>query len=220
MQRFGLESGAMTACRFFVSNVEVYNERVRDLLVPTGASSDLEIRQDLQRGVHLPTVQRLAAESMDHVLDIIQQGMCGVGGRCGRGPTCAAAGQRNRAQGHTEMNAASSRSHSVVMIDVETQRPDSTSLAKGRLVLVDLAGSERLNKSGVSGERQREAQNINKSLSALGDVIAALGSKQVRAGAPRRRLLAPGGNAHRITSRSATRSSRTCCKTPSGRTTR
>jgi len=51
------------------------------------------------------------------------------------------------------MNAESSRSHSVVMIDVETVRPDAVSLAKGRLVLVDLAGSERLNKSGVSGER-------------------------------------------------------------------
>jgi kinesin family protein C2/C3 len=164
MRQTGLDSGAMTTCAFFVCNVEIYNERVRDLLTPsssTSTSTDLEIRQDLVLGVHLPTVKRMGASTMDEVLDIIAQG------------------QRNRAQGHTEMNHTSSRSHSVVMIDVETNRADAANVVnKGRLVLVDLAGSERLNKSGVSGERQREAQNINKSLSALGDVIAALGSKQ------------------------------------------
>jgi len=155
-----LVAGAMDACTVHVSNVEIYNERVRDLLVPAGSANDLEIRQDLTLGVHLPNVKRTPASSMDEVLDIIAQG------------------NRNRAQGHTDMNAQSSRSHSVVMIDVEIARKDFLAPAHGRLVLVDLAGSERLNKSGVSGERQREAQNINKSLSALGDVIAALGSKQ------------------------------------------
>jgi hypothetical protein len=72
------------------------------------------------------------------------------------------------------MNAASSRSHSVFAIMVETIDSVTKKTITGKMSLVDLAGSERADKTGAGAERLKEAQNINKSLSALGDVIAAL----------------------------------------------
>jgi len=72
------------------------------------------------------------------------------------------------------MNAESSRSHSIFSILVEVRDSTTKKTTMGKLSLVDLAGSERADKTGASGDRQKEAQSINKSLSALGDVIAAL----------------------------------------------
>ncbi|WJX65019.1 hypothetical protein P8452_49726 [Trifolium repens] len=86
-------------------------------------------------------------------------------------------GQRNRAVGATALNERSSRSHSVLTIHVRGRDLVSNSVLKGCLHLVDLAGSERVEKSEAVGERLKEAQHINKSLSALGDVISALAQK-------------------------------------------
>jgi hypothetical protein len=82
-----------------------------------------------------------------------------------------------RATNATAMNEASSRSHAVFMLYVRGTHEASGTALEGSLNLVDLAGSERLNRSCVEGARQREACAINKSLSALGDVFAALAAK-------------------------------------------
>merc|ERR1719498_1974903 len=78
-----------------------------------------------------------------------------------------------RAVGGTEMNAVSSRSHSIFALYLTGSNPELGSELHGALHLVDLAGSERLDKSGAVGDRLRETQNINKSLSSLADVFTA-----------------------------------------------
>jgi hypothetical protein len=78
----------------------------------------------------------------------------------------------------TQMNAHSSRSHLIFIIIVETTNKASKQVSTGKLTLCDLAGSERVKKSEASGEQMKEAQSINKSLSALGDVIEALTKQQ------------------------------------------
>ena len=83
-------------------------------------------------------------------------------------------GQRRRHVAATQMNIQSSRSHLIMSIVVEATDLQSLTQTKGKLTFVDLAGSERLKKSGSAGQQLKEAQAINKSLSALGDVISAL----------------------------------------------
>merc|ERR1719282_306442 len=85
------------------------------------------------------------------------------------------AGLANRSVGATNMNAESSRSHSLFMITIESLGADGDShIRVGKLNMVDLAGSERQGKTGATGDRLREATKINLSLSALGNVISAL----------------------------------------------
>merc|ERR1719253_12533 len=74
------------------------------------------------------------------------------------------------------MNADSSRSHLLLMINVEVADKVTSRTRSGKITIVDLAGSERLGKSGVSGDAQKEAIEINKSLTALGDVMMAITS--------------------------------------------
>ncbi|KAL1563861.1 Kinesin-like protein KIN-14P [Salvia divinorum] len=83
-------------------------------------------------------------------------------------------GLQNRAKSSTAMNERSSRSHSIVSIHTRGTDLKSGSSLRGSLHLVDLAGSERIDRSEVTGDRLKEAQHINKSLSALGDVVFAL----------------------------------------------
>ncbi|KAL2902589.1 Kinesin-like protein KIN-14J [Bienertia sinuspersici] len=86
-------------------------------------------------------------------------------------------GFMNRAVGATALNERSSRSHSILTVHVRGTDLKSNSVLRGCLHLVDLAGSERVDRSEATGDRLREAQHINKSLSALGDVIFALAQK-------------------------------------------
>ena len=87
-------------------------------------------------------------------------------------------GAENRKTGATKMNATSSRSHSIFTIYIETAEEDEKTgeqrIRAGKMHLVDLAGSERQSKTESTGERLKEAQKINLSLSALGNVISAL----------------------------------------------
>ena len=78
----------------------------------------------------------------------------------------------------TNMNAESSRSHLVIGIIIESINKTNGNVLKGKLSLVDLAGSERVAKTGATAEQLKEANSINKSLSALGDVISALSTEQ------------------------------------------
>ncbi|RYH21362.1 hypothetical protein EON65_20880 [archaeon] len=84
---------------------------------------------------------------------------------------------RNRSSATTNMNEHSSRSHMMLTATVVSEFKQTGVVSRGKLNLVDLAGSERINKSGAQGQALKEAQNINKSLSALGDVIAARAQK-------------------------------------------
>ncbi|KAG4150269.1 hypothetical protein ERO13_D05G385900v2 [Gossypium hirsutum] len=143
-----------------VQMIEIYNEQVRDLLVMDGSNRRLDIRNNSQlNGLNVPDASWVPVSSTQDVLELMRTG------------------QKNRAVGATALNERSSRSHSVLTIHVYGKELVSGSILKGCLHLVDLAGSERVDKSEAVGDRLKEAQHINKSLSALGDVISALAQK-------------------------------------------
>eukprot|EP00899_Mesostigma_viride_P006542 jgi/Mesvir1/1588/Mv14556-RA.1 len=141
-----------------MSIVEIYNEQVRDLLAAKGAEEKLEVRQGPD-GNYVPGATVLPISSLEEAIELFERG------------------RAHRATFSTNMNEHSSRSHCLVMVNVKGQNLVSNAVLSGRLVLVDLAGSERVSKSEATGERLKEAQHINKSLSALGDVIQALALK-------------------------------------------
>lgn len=139
------------------SFIEVYNEELHDLLTP-GSTKKLEIRHDEARRsttvVNCKTVRLDSAETVEAML---------------------AEAQANRSVAATKANERSSRSHSVFVLRLVGENSATGERCEGTLNLVDLAGSERLKHSQAEGERMRETQSINKSLSCLGDVIDALG---------------------------------------------
>ncbi|TQE05634.1 hypothetical protein C1H46_008767 [Malus baccata] len=135
------------------SFLEIYNEQILDLLDPS--SNNLQIREDIKKGVYVENLKEVEVTS---ARDVIQQLIQGAA---------------NRKVAATNMNHASSRSHSVFTCIIESKR-ECQGVAHhrfARLNLVDLAGSERQKSSGAEGERLKEATNINKSLSTLGLVI-------------------------------------------------
>ncbi|XP_077237543.1 kinesin-like protein 1 [Tasmannia lanceolata] len=159
---FQLSEGRMDAISYEigVQMIEIYNEQVRDLLVIDGSTRRLDIRNNSQlNGLNVPDASLISVNCTEDVLDLMR------------------IGQKNRAVGATALNERSSRSHSVLTVHVQGKELVSGSILRGCLHLVDLAGSERVDKSEAVGERLKEAQHINKSLSALGDVIAALAQK-------------------------------------------
>jgi len=142
------------------SFVEVYNEEIHDLL---GNSKDFdkkkhEIRHDEQRKQTTITgLKTVPLDSANTVESILKQAA------------------NNRSVAATKSNERSSRSHSVFILKLVGRNSTTNETSEGTLNLVDLAGSERLKQSGAEGDRMKETQNINKSLSCLGDVIGALG---------------------------------------------
>ncbi|KAM1169681.1 hypothetical protein ACFX19_031966 [Malus domestica] len=137
-----------------VQMIEIYNEQVRDLLVTDG-----KIRNSSQTGLNVPDANLVPVASTSAVIDLMNLG------------------HRNRVVGATALNDRSSRSHSCLTVHVQGRDLTSGAILRGCMHLVDLAGSERVDKSAVTGDRLKEAQHINKSLSALGDVIASLAQK-------------------------------------------
>ncbi|KAF9622981.1 hypothetical protein IFM89_035696 [Coptis chinensis] len=142
-----------------VSVLEVYNEQIRDLLANSPTSKKLEIRQVSEGVHHVPGIVEAKVENIKEVWDVLQ------------------AGSNARAVGSNNVNEHSSRSHCMLCIMVKSKNVINGECTNSKLWLVDLAGSERLAKTDVQGERLKEAQNINRSLSALGDVISALANK-------------------------------------------
>ena len=167
------------------SFVEVYNEELRDLLGKEGDNEKAptkkhEIRHDTMKGeTTITDVTTLALDSQDQVEAILEQAMA-----------C-------RSVAATKSNERSSRSHSVFILKLQGINTITGETSKGTLNLVDLAGSERIKESKVEGTRLKETQNINKSLSCLGDVIGALGQQSATAGFnPRSSVNGEGGNGH------------------------
>lgn len=142
-----------------VQMIEIYNEQVKDLLANDGGNRRLEIRNSSQKGLNVPDANLVPVASTSDVMELMNLG------------------QKNRAVCSTAMNDRSSRSHSCLTIHVQGRDLTSGNVLRGCLHLVDLAGSERVDKSEVKGDRLKEAQHINKSLAALGDVISALAQK-------------------------------------------
>ncbi|GAV83866.1 Kinesin domain-containing protein/CH domain-containing protein [Cephalotus follicularis] len=143
-----------------VQMVEIYNEQVRDLLSNDTSQKRLGIWNTAQpNGLAVPDASMHAVKSTTDVLELMNIGLM------------------NRAVGATALNERSSRSHSVLTVHVRGMDSKTGTILRGSLHLVDLAGSERVDRSEATGERLREAQHINKSLSALGDVIFALAQK-------------------------------------------
>ncbi|TYH29715.1 hypothetical protein ES288_A01G034600v1 [Gossypium darwinii] len=146
-----------------VSALEVYNEQIRDLLVSGSQQSTmakrLEIRQVGEGMHHVPGLVEAHVNNMNEVWEVLQTG------------------SNARAIGSTNANEHSSRSHCIHCVMVKGENLLNGECTKSKLWLVDLAGSERVAKTDVLGERLKETQNINRSLSALGDVISALATK-------------------------------------------
>ncbi|XVF79477.1 hypothetical protein PTKIN_Ptkin14bG0225700 [Pterospermum kingtungense] len=146
-----------------VSALEVYNEQIRDLLVPGSQqgmmAKRLEIRQVGEGMHHVPGLVEAHVINMNEVWEVLQTG------------------SNARAVGSTNANEHSSRSHCIHRVMVKGENLLNGECTKSKLWLVDLAGSERVAKTEVQGERLKETQNINRSLSALGDVISALATK-------------------------------------------
>ena len=153
-----------------VSYLEIYNEILRDLLVAPKEGDKSE------RG------GKRGSKSLD-VSSVKGQAVCVPGltvekvSSAAEVDTYIQRGASRRAVSATKCNSESSRSHSIVMVSVTGKNAHTGQTTHGKLNLVDLAGSERVKKSGVEGVGMAEAQNINKSLSALGTVMASLQEK-------------------------------------------
>ena len=145
-----------------VSFLEIYNETIRDLLREDGSEllkHEVKVDADGRRYVSDLTMVPLEPTDKNAVEAVMRQAA------------------KHRAVGSTDMNATSSRSHSVFTLHLTAFHPTQRQALRGMLNLVDLAGSERLSRSNASGDRAKEAVSINKSLSALTDVFVAIGQK-------------------------------------------
>ncbi|XP_043097338.1 kinesin-like protein KIF1A isoform X10 [Puntigrus tetrazona] len=142
-----------------VSYMEIYCERVRDLLNPKN-KGNLRVREHPLLGPYVEDLSKLAVTSYNDIQDLMDSG------------------NKARTVAATNMNETSSRSHAVFNIIFTQKRFDSetdnTSEKVSKISLVDLAGSERADSTGAKGTRLKEGANINKSLTTLGKVISAL----------------------------------------------
>lgn len=137
-----------------VSYYEIYMDKIRDLL--DVSKINLSVHEDKNRVPYVKGATERFVSSPEDVFEVIEEG------------------KANRHIAVTNMNEHSSRSHSVFLINVKQENLENQKKLSGKLYLVDLAGSEKVSKTGAEGTVLDEAKNINKSLSALGNVISAL----------------------------------------------
>ncbi len=140
------------------SFLEIYNEKIKDLLNPSDAK--LEVRQNEAGVPHVPGLESVPVRSLEDVVKVIERG------------------EKMRTTKSTAMNEVSSRSHSLLIVRVTATVPSTGATRTSMLTLIDLAGSERISKSEATGDRLLEAQAINKSLATLGNVLSGLQAKQ------------------------------------------
>ena len=147
------------SCTVEVSYLEIYNERVRDLLNPS-TKGNLKVREHPSTGPYVEDLAKLVVRSFKEIENLMDEG------------------NKARTVAATNMNETSSRSHAVFTLTLTQKRHDiETSLNTekvAKISLVDLAGSERATSTGATGARLKEGAEINRSLSTLGRVIAAL----------------------------------------------
>ncbi|XP_051563571.1 kinesin heavy chain-like isoform X1 [Myxocyprinus asiaticus] len=137
-----------------VSYFEIYMDKIRDLL--DVSKTNLSVHEDKNRVPYVKGCTERFVSSPEEVMDLIDEG------------------KANRHVAVTNMNEHSSRSHSIFLINIKQEHVETEQKLCGKLYLVDLAGSEKVSKTGAEGAVLDEAKNINKSLSALGNVISAL----------------------------------------------
>ncbi|KAG8365029.1 hypothetical protein BUALT_Bualt18G0060500 [Buddleja alternifolia] len=152
-----------------VSMLEIYNETIRDLLAPNKSSFDASrvenagkqyaIKHDANGNTYVSDLTVMDVRSSREVSYLLERAA------------------QSRSVGKTQMNEQSSRSHFVFTLRIMGVNESTDQQVQGVLNLIDLAGSERLSKSGSTGDRLKETQAINKSLSSLSDVIFALAKK-------------------------------------------
>ncbi|KAG9391152.1 Kinesin motor domain [Carpediemonas membranifera] len=149
-----------TEYRIKCSFAEIYMEKIRDLLAPE--NDNLPVRESPDKGIYVEGLTESDVADEMGIMDVLEEG------------------EKSRSVAFTEMNATSSRSHSVFIVKVDQRSEEGSSIA-GKLNLVDLAGSEKVSKTGAKGQTFEEAKRINGSLSALGNCIKALvvGSKHI-----------------------------------------
>lgn len=142
-----------------ITYLEIYNETIRDLLVPGGSTKVLNLREDANKQISVAGLSTHSPESVQHVMEMILMG------------------NGNRTISPTEANAVSSRSHAVLQVNV-SQKARTANISEDHtmatLSIIDLAGSERASVTKNRGERLLEGANINRSLLALGNCINAL----------------------------------------------
>ncbi|KAI8824501.1 uncharacterized protein EV422DRAFT_322962 [Fimicolochytrium jonesii] len=146
--------------RTYVSFLEIYQEQVRDLLMPgqnVDSKDHLAIRKGVDGAMSVCGLLQVEVGDMNEALSYLEQGSIA------------------RTTGDTQMNSKSSRSHAVFTIILEQRKGETVKISK--LSLVDLAGSERLKRTGAEGVRFQESVKINTGLLALGNVISILGSE-------------------------------------------
>lgn len=142
-----------------VSYIEIYNEKVRDLLNPKN-KGNLRVREHPSLGPYVEDLSKLVVKDFNDIEHLMDEG------------------NKARTVAATNMNETSSRSHAVFTLVVTQKKKDEETKLEAekvsRISLVDLAGSERANSTGATGSRLKEGANINRSLTTLGKVIAAL----------------------------------------------
>ncbi|CAH1253064.1 KIFC3 [Branchiostoma lanceolatum] len=153
------ENKSKFSCEVFVYMLELYVDKLIDLF-NHASDTKLDIKKDKKGMVTIQGSVIKKATTSKELFALFDEG------------------SKNRHTSSTKMNADSSRSHLIVGIIIESTNITTGTMTKGKLSLVDLAGSERVAKTGATADQLKEANSINKSLSALGDVISALSSEQ------------------------------------------
>lgn len=155
LSKYSHEAVSKVRCSMF----ELYRDDLVDLFLPKAKARNpppLDVKKDTRGSVFVDNATEREAGTAEELLQAITEG------------------QERRHVSATKMNSDSSRSHLIAILVIESTNRKTKQVSTGKLTLCDLAGSERLKKSEATGEQMKEAQSINKSLSALGDVIEAL----------------------------------------------
>ena len=143
--------------------IEIYNEKVQDLLIDPSQrpKGGLKVREHKTLGVYVQDLGKHPVDSYEAIEEKMDEGQC------------------NRSIGSTQMNATSSRAHTVITIEFKQviQEGGRTMEKVSTINLVDLAGSEKAGQTGATGDRLKEGCAINQSLTTLGQCISVLADK-------------------------------------------